>query len=120
MTRVGAFGRRDDFVVEVVVGAVGQPRCDRRRRFAQLLQLGIDQVPLQRRHDDEVDEHERAGHHEREAQGQAAADAPEGIHRSRKRYPTPRTVRMYSGSAGSRSSFSRRCRIWTSIVRGSR
>ena len=31
-----------------------------------------------------------------------------------------RTVRMNSGSRGSRSSFSRRWRTWTSIVRGSR
>ena len=49
-----------------------------------------------------------------------AADAPERVHLSRKRYPTPRTVRMYSGVRGSASSFSRRCRTWTSIVRGSR
>ncbi len=39
---------------------------------------------------------------------------------SRKRYPTPRTVKRYSGSLGSRSIFSRRCRMCTSIVLGSR
>src|SRR4051794_12013205 len=39
---------------------------------------------------------------------------------SRKRYPTPRTVKRYSGSLASSSSFSRRWRMWTSIVRGSR
>ena len=49
----------------------------------------------------------------------AAAASPLAS-RSRKRYPTPRTVKMYSGSLASRSSFSRRWRMWTSIVRGSR
>jgi len=39
---------------------------------------------------------------------------------SRKRCPTPRTVNRYSGSFASVSSFSRRWRMWTSIVRGSR
>ena len=37
-----------------------------------------------------------------------------------KRYPTPRTVRISNGADGSRSSFSRRCRMCTSIVRCSR
>src|SRR5262245_59463189 len=99
----------------------GQLADDARRRALELREPRLGQPALERRDDDQVDESERAGQHEQERQAEACADAAdEALHRSRKRYPAPRTVRMYCGSAGSRSSFSRTCRTWTSIVRGSR
>src|SRR6185295_13809860 len=61
---------------------------------------------------------QRDDRHEGEAEPRT--DALERVHRSRKRYPTPRTVWMNTGSRGSCSSFSRKWRTWTSIVRGSR
>ena len=72
------------------------------------------------RHDDQVDDRERAADDDEQREREPSADRAERVHRSRKRYPTLRTVRMYSGLRESRSSFSRRWRTWTSIVRGSR
>ena len=97
-----------DRLVDVVVRAVQELRSDPRGRLGELVELGVNQVPLERRDDDQVDEDERRRDHDREGQAETGADASKRVHRSRKRYPTPRTVRMYSGSAGSRSSFSRK------------
>ena len=97
-----------DRLVDVVVRAVQELRSDPRGRLGELVELGVDEVPLERRDDDQVDEDKGRRDDDREGQAETGADASKRIHRSRKRYPTPRTVRMYSGSAGSRSSFSRK------------
>ena len=75
-------------------------------------------------------QHERREHHQREQRrgrsdhrephAQAAGALQRLADHAPKRYPTPRTVRISCGAEGSRSSFSRRCRMWTSIVRCSR
>ena len=81
--------------------------------------LVVDEPLVERRHDRRVDDRERCGdeHEQREPEPDGDAEAHQA---SRKRYPTPRTVKMYSGRRGSVSSFSRRWRTCTSIVRGSR
>src|SRR5581483_4058607 len=108
-------------LVPVLVVAIRERlRLQALESHLQLLELAVDQPVRQRGDDDEVDEGERAGNDEQKGEAEPGANASERVHRSRKRYPTPRTVRMISGSDASRSSFSRRCRMCTSIVRGSR
>ena len=86
---------------------------------AQPIDLAIDEPVFERGHHGRVHDRERDDDQHEQRETEADADA-ESHHRSRKRYPTPRTVKMYSGLRGSRSSFSRRCLMCTSIVRGSR
>ena len=94
---------------------------DARRRAGERGDARVHQPVLQGRDDDQVDERPRSGEHDQEGKREARAHPAERLaHGSRKRYPTPRTVRTNCGSRGSRSSFSRRWRTWTSIVRGSR
>jgi hypothetical protein len=80
--------------------------ADRHSVALQLVELRVDEAALERRHDDQVGHRERSCDHAEQRERQAEADAAD--HRSRKRYPTPRTVRINSGSRGSRSIFSRR------------
>jgi hypothetical protein len=53
--------------------------------MAQLAQLRVDQVTLERRHDDQVGQEERTRNHEGQGESEAPADAAERVHRSRKR-----------------------------------
>src|SRR4029077_7087268 len=68
----------------------------------------------------QVDDAERDRHHQQQREAELGPDALNEPPHGRKRYPTPRTVRMNSGSLGSRSSFSRRWRTCTSTLGGSR
>ena len=99
------------------------------RRLGQILEGSVDEPGLERRDDGDVHDRHRTRHRDEEDEAELHAQALQPrngvivhstIYRSRKRYPTPRTVKMYSGSRGSVSIFSRRCLMWTSIVRGSR
>ena len=81
--------------------------------------LAVDEARVERRHDRRVHDRQRRDHEHEEREPEPDGDA-EPHQASRKRYPTPRTVKMYSGRRGSVSSFSRRWRTCTSIVRGSR
>ena len=58
---------------------------DDRQLVLHSVELGVDEPRTKRRHDDRVDqdERERHDHHEREAEPRA--DAPQRVHRSRKR-----------------------------------
>ncbi len=107
---------------EQVLSAVPAISGAERRRLSR---CRVDEPRLEPRHDGEVRDRHRNGDHDEEHQAELDAEALQRAHavhgyRSRKRYPTPRTVKMNSGSRGSISIFSRRCRMWTSIVRGSR
>jgi hypothetical protein len=50
-----------------------------------LVELGVDEVPLERRDDDQVDEDEGRRDDDREGQAETGADASKRVHRSRKR-----------------------------------
>ena len=98
---------------------------DDRQRTLDLVDLRVHEPVLETRDDHQVDDRQRAGDRaeedECELDRQRRPKTGHGAHQlSRNRYPAPRTVKMYSGSLGSRSIFSRRWRTWTSIVRGSR
>ena len=82
---IGAVGRLLDGVVEGIGRAVEQLRPDRRSGLAQPLQLRVDQVPFERRDDDDVHEQERPGHNQGEREAEPAPDAAKRVHRSRKR-----------------------------------
>ena len=71
--------------VELVVRAVAEPSRDRRGVVAQLAQLGVDEVPLERRNDDEVREQQRTGDDDGKRKGEPPADASQRVHLSRKR-----------------------------------
>ncbi len=72
---IGAVGRLLDRVVEREARAVQELGSDRRRRFAESAELGVDQVVLERRNDDQVDEDERPRDHEGKAEAETAPDA---------------------------------------------
>src|SRR4029079_5776913 len=95
----------------------------RRPKLRELLQSGVPEPPLERRHHDHVRGPESAGDDADEDEDDAGPDSTRQRHAGysvRKRYPAPRIVRISSGVLGSLSIFSRRCRTCTSIVRGSR
>ena len=73
-------GRPGLLVDEVLVGRRGNFPRDRPRRGRKLRQPPVDETPLERRHECDPDDGERAGDDDRQSQGQAGADAPEGIH----------------------------------------
>ena len=82
------------------------------------------EVVLQRGQDEGREHHQHEGRRGGGDDRQPHAQTPGALQRAAdhapKRYPTPRTVRISSGADGSRSSFSRRWRMCTSIVRCSR
>ena len=73
-----------------------------------LIELGLDEAALEGGNDDRVGGEEGATDDDEQRERQLDADAAGDVHPSRKRYPAPRTVRINSGSRGSRSIFSRR------------
>ena len=83
--RVRAVGGGLDRVVEREARAEQEPGTHRRRRLLQLGQLGVGEVLLEGRHDDQIDEHQRRGDDDGQREPQAGADAAQRIHRSRKR-----------------------------------
>ena len=73
--RVGALFSCLDRVVEREARAVQELGADRRRGLTQALELRVDQVLLERRHDDQVDEDERPSNHQGECEPESPADA---------------------------------------------
>ena len=89
------------------------------RGHARLLEIALERGQDEPREHDE-DEQRRGRSNHRQPHAQAARALQHRADHAPKRYPTPRTVRISCGADGSRSSFSRRCRMCTSIVRCSR
>jgi hypothetical protein len=82
---VRALGRCDDRVVELRVRGFPEPPGDGRSGLAQLAEFRVDQVVLERRNDDQVDEQQRPRENHGKRKRQPPADGPKRVHRSRKR-----------------------------------
>ena len=74
-----------DSRMELVFRAVAKRRPNPPHVVAQLIQLRVDQVALERRHDDQVREQQCARNDEGQGEGEPPADAPQRVHRSRNR-----------------------------------
>ena len=86
MTRASALpGRRLNCVVDVLGTGIQELGAHGGRRLLELRKLGVDQVPLEGRHDDQVDEHQSGRHDDRQPEPEAGADTAERVHRSRNR-----------------------------------
>ena len=102
-----------------VLGGVARQHARPQRVDARLLEVVLERRQDERREHDQREQRRGRSDH-REPHAQAARALQRVADHVPKRYPTPRTVRISYGADGSRSSFSRRCRMWTSIVRCSR
>ena len=76
---------RLDRVVERLARRIQESGTDRGCGLGELRELGVDEVALERRHDDHVDQHQSSRHDDRQPQPEAGADTAERVHGSRNR-----------------------------------